>query len=81
MGRFKFIFDWDSKIALILLKDKHDLLHKATGWMLREVGKRISPAIEKQFLDKNYKNMPRAMLRYAIEHLPPEERRHYLGKS
>jgi 3-methyladenine DNA glycosylase AlkD len=67
------------KISEILLKDKHDLINKATGWMLREMGKRDLGALEK-FLNKNYKVMPRTMLRYAIEKLSEEKRRFYLGK-
>jgi len=67
------------KISEMLLKDKHDLIHKATGWMLRELGK-ISPEAEIEFLDKYYHTMPRTMLRYAIEKFSPERRRHYLQK-
>ncbi len=65
-------------VADILLLDKHDLIQKAVGWMLREVGKRVSREVEEEFLLTRYKNMPRTMLRYSIEHFPPERRKHYL---
>lgn len=66
------------RLAKKLLDDKHDLMHKAVGWMLREAGKRVSVSELKAFLEKNRRLMPRTALRYAIEHFPPEERRRFL---
>lgn len=68
------------KIATLLLMDKHDLIHKAVGWMLREAGKKVSRANLVAFLNQHAKTMPRTALRYAIEHFDPETRQKFMQK-
>lgn len=69
------------KIAKILLNDKEDLIQKAVGWMLREMGKRASEKELCLFLDQNYKKMPRTMLRYSIERLNKKQKEYYMKKN
>jgi 3-methyladenine DNA glycosylase AlkD len=83
ISTFAFIHRGDLVDALalagVLLVDGHDLIHKASGWVLREVGKKDQSVLE-EFLNEHYKTMPRTMLRYAIERLPEERRRFYMGR-
>lgn len=67
------------RISKILINDKRDLIHKALGWMLREVGKRDKNTLCK-FLKENSKNMPRTMLRYSLERLSDDEKRKFMQK-
>ncbi|PIR95659.1 DNA alkylation repair protein [Candidatus Falkowbacteria bacterium CG10_big_fil_rev_8_21_14_0_10_37_18] len=85
VSTYAFILDGDYNVtfsvAKKLLKDKHDLIHKAVGWMLREAGKRVSEKALLKFLDDNINYLPRTTLRYAIEKLTPAQRQDYLHHS
>lgn len=85
LGTFGFIMKGDAsttlKISGLLLHDTHDLIQKAVGWMLREVGKRCDEALLTKFLDVHAKEMPRTMLRYAIERLNPAQKRKYMNAA
>ena len=84
ISTFQFIrknqFDDTVKIAEILMNDKHDLIHKAVGWMLREMGKKSEKTLE-DFLKKHCTKMPRTMLRYSIEKLSAEKKKLYMSKA
>ncbi|MEI5583740.1 MULTISPECIES: DNA alkylation repair protein [unclassified Agromyces] len=81
MSTFAFLKHGDAaptlRLAERLLDDAHDLIHKATGWMLREAGRRVGRSTLTGFLDRNAARMPRTMLSYATEHLDPAERARY----
>lgn len=84
LATFYFIQQGDGKetlrLAKVLLRDPEDLMHKAVGWMLREVGKRVSETQLKIFLDKHATQMPRTMLRYSLERLSAKDRQKYMAR-
>lgn len=85
LATFHFIKNGEATTALViaerLLSDDQDLIHKAVGWMLREIGKQIGEDILLDFLNKHVTEMPRTMLRYSIEKLPEHTRQYYLKKK
>ena len=84
MATFAFIkenvFEHTLLIGKMLLHDNHDLIHKAVGWMLREIGKRDLKS-EEAFLERHHRSMPRTMLRYAIERFAPDRRRYWMARQ
>jgi 3-methyladenine DNA glycosylase AlkD len=72
---------WTFKIATILIPYKHDLIQKATGWMLREVGNKCGQEVLEVFLKEHYRSMGRTALRYALEKFPMDLRARYMKKS
>jgi 3-methyladenine DNA glycosylase AlkD len=82
MGAAYFLKHGDATTTLALCKllvdDKRDMVQKVVGWQLREVGKRVDRQLLLDFLDKHAATMPRTALRYALEHLPPEQKTHYM---
>ena len=72
---------WCLRYAEVHLHHPHDLMHKAVGWMLREMGKRVSTDLLRDFLSQHAKEMPRTMLRYAIEKMPEQERQYWMNCS
>jgi 3-methyladenine DNA glycosylase AlkD len=85
ISTFAYIARGDASTSLdlveLLLHDREDLMHKAVGWTLREVGKRCDEQLLRDFLNRHAHHMPRTALRYAIEYLPPTERQHYMKKK
>lgn len=71
---------WCLRYAEIHLRHPHDLMHKAVGWMLREMGKRVSMELLRDFLRQHVHEMPRTTLRYAIEQMPEEERHYWMAQ-
>lgn len=84
LATFHYIKQGDPDLTLqfaeIVLHDTHDLIQKAVGWMLREIGKRCGEKYLTNFLDMHHKTMPRTMLRYAIERLSIAQKKHYMSK-
>jgi 3-methyladenine DNA glycosylase AlkD len=83
MSSFYFFLKGDDptttlELAEILVNDKHDLIQKAVGWMLREIGKRVDTKLLTDFLDRHAATMPRTALRYAVEQISPKTKAHYM---